>query len=101
MKISGNQTAVKEIMNLLDPNFIPPFMCKCYVSKGFAQSNVYAEERGLGRTHWCECPEEDKWYEANYREHFHSYEVEYDGNFISKCREILDSSDNILNGCVR
>jgi hypothetical protein len=29
MKMSGNQTAVKEIMNLLDPSFILPFMYNC------------------------------------------------------------------------
>ena len=98
MKISGNQTAVKEMMNLLDPSFVPPFMCRCY---GRPQSNTYAADQGLGRTHWCECKEQDYWFEAKIREYAHAYEIEYNGHTISKCVEIPESSDNLINGCVK
>lgn len=97
MLIYGNQTAIKEIMNLLDPLFVPSFMCRCY---GRQPSNIYAVDQGLGRTHWCECLEQDFWFEENYRCYFHIYDVDYNGENILKCKE-LSSSDNLLTGCLK
>lgn len=90
MKISGNQTAIKEIMNLLDSSFVPPFMCRCKDSH-----NAMI------------CEEQDLSFEEIYGSYFYIYEVEYDGNKILKCiklnspRNAGSGKDNILNGCVR
>lgn len=90
MKISGNQTAVKEIMNLLDPSFLPPFVCRC---RNYHNGMI--------------CQEQDLAFEEIYGLYFYIYEIEYDGNKILKCKELNaprsagSGKDNILNGCVR
>lgn len=89
MKISGNQTAIKEVMGLLDPLFIPPFLCKC--------SNRSQDSR----THTLTCRERDQWHEENYGCSFEVYNVDYDGVRIKNATLILKYSDNILTGCVR
>lgn len=78
-------------MHLLDPSFRPPFLCRCDMVFG---SNA----------HWCECLEQTLKMEEQYGCRFHSYEIEYDGQIISRCRELIPSiqgSDNLLTGCVR
>lgn len=89
MKISGNQTAIKELVNLLDPNFDAEKMChKCQFSFGMQVEDL-------------------KSYEENYGSTFHIYDIEYDGNHISKCKEMnqahyaSDGSGNLINGCVK
>jgi hypothetical protein len=89
MKIYGNQTAVKEIMNLLDSSFIPPFMCRC---KDYHNAMI--------------CEEQDFLFEEIYGLHFYMYEIEYNGSKILKCKPLNyprnagSGRDNILNGCV-
>lgn len=87
MKISGNQTAIKEIMGLLDPSFIPPFLCKC----------TY----GDSGTHTLICQERDQWFEENYGCSFEVYNVYYDDMRIKNATLVHKYSDNILTGCVR
>lgn len=89
MFISGNQTAIKEIVNLLDPSFDASRMCRqCHSS--------------FGRT-----IEDLKSYEEIYGLTYHIYDIEYDGNRISKCKEAngahyaSDGSGNLFNGCVK
>lgn len=89
MLISGNQTAIKEIINLLDPTFDASRMChRCHFS--------------FGRT-----IEDLKSYEETYGLTYHIYDIEYNGNRISKCKEAngahyaSDGSGNLLNGCVK
>lgn len=89
MIISGNQTAVKEIMNLLDSTFDVTKTC-----------------------HWCYSnfgrPIDDlKCYEKSHKLTFHIYDIEYDDNRILKCKGLNqahyagDGSDNLINGCVK
>ena len=89
MIISGNQTAIKEIVNLLDPNFDAARMChKCHSSFGRTIDDLKTHEEIYGLT-------------------YHVYDIEYDGARISKYKEInaahyaSDGSDNLFNGCVK
>lgn len=84
MKISGNQSAINEIVGLLDPNFNVWRMC-----------------------HHCSNEADFFLMEKSYGEKLHMYEIEYDGNNILKCKSINgthyagDGSDNLLSGCVK
>lgn len=90
-KISGNQTAIKEILNLLDPSYVPPFMCRC-----FGQPTIVPTEESC---HQCECPEQTKQYEEAYGSTYHQYEVELDKHIIG-CKLLQKESKNLLDGCV-
>lgn len=89
MLISGNQTAIKEIVNLLDPSFNAEKMCHhCHSSFGKTIEDLKSYEEVYGLT-------------------YHIYDIEYNGNRISKYKEINaahyanDCSGNLLNGCVK
>ena len=88
MLISGNQTAVKEIITLLDPDFLAERMCHRCNSNFGQQVNDMEHEEIYGLT-------------------YHVYDIEYDGYHISKCKDMnqahfpIDGSDNLLNGCVK
>lgn len=77
MRISGNPTAIKEILHLLDPKFSYKLLCR-----------------------WCHLEDE------SFRQTFHEYLVEYDGeNFgkivnLNQAHYASDGSNNILCGCV-
>lgn len=89
MFISGNQTAVKEIVNLLDSSFDASRMChQCHSSFGRQIDDLKSYEETFGST-------------------YHAYDIEYDGHRISKCKKVnaahyaSDGSDNLFNGCVK
>mgnify|MGYP006921406141 CR=1 FL=1 len=91
MKISGNQTALREIFSLLDKNFKhPPFGCNCKLVND-------------SRVHTLICDFQDKWFEDNYGCSYYVYEIEYDGSKISKATLLHRdyANANILNGCIR
>lgn len=97
MKISGSQSAIAEILTLLDPTFLHPFRCRCTNSG----ANL---EKGLLGCHYCECEYQPKLFEETFGPAFHSYEIEYDGTKITKCSgkgRDLGFSSNILSGCVK
>ena len=89
MKISGNQTAISEVMMLLDQKFVPPFACKC-------------NNNGDNGTHLLSCNYQNKDHENKYGCNFFEYEIEYDGiNILSiKLLSKNYSNGNILNGCI-
>lgn len=89
MFISGNQTAVKEIVMLLDPSFPAERMChRCCSNLGWTIDDL-------------------KLYERDYGPVYHIYDIEYDGHRIFKCKNVngahcaCDGSNNLLNGCVK
>lgn len=97
MKISGNQSAIAEILTLLDPTFLHPFRCRC------PYTDMDLEKRYM-ECHYCECLFEPKIKEEAYGSHFHSYDIEYDGEKITKYSgsgRDWGFSNNILSGCVR
>lgn len=90
MLIAGNQTAIQEILILLDPMFDVSKTChNCYVSFGRLQSI-----------------NDVQYHEDNYGLIFHMYDIEYDGHRILKCKNVnqahfaSDGSDNLVNGCI-
>lgn len=91
MKISGNQTAIAEILFLLDSKFIPPFVCHCNRSK--CQTN----------THVLTCEYQSKEREEIYGPHYYIYEVDYNGVRINSAKLLYHSypDGNLLNGNVR
>lgn len=89
MIVSGNQTAIAELLYLLDKDFKPIFNCKC---------GDNAED-----THQLICKFQSKTFEKNYGEVYQRYDIEYN-NSNSKVTKmsLLDSgSKNILTGCVK
>ncbi len=90
MKISGNQTALREIFILLDKSFKSPFECNCVLVNG-------------SRAHTLVCDFQDEWVEANYGCNYYVYEIEYDGEKILKATLLHRdyANANILNGCVK
>lgn len=90
MKISGNKTAILEILNLLDENFPNPFGCqKCRHIPYFIKNT---DCNGLICTRY-----EDDNYPDNY-----VYDVDYDGLKIKNIRLIHKdrTNSNLLNGTV-
>lgn len=87
MKISGNQTAISEVIMLLDQKFVPPFACKCKNSDN--------------NTHLLSCKYQDKDHEDKYGCDFFEYEIEYDGINILSIKLLSKNYNNILNGCIR
>ncbi len=91
MRISGNQTALRELFKLLDKNFKHSlFECNCNFIKD-------------SRVHNLSCSYQDEWFEDNYGCSYYVYEIDYDGKNISNV--VLIHRDwvnaNILNGCIR
>jgi len=87
MKISGNQTAIAEILNLLDSKFEPPFSCKC-------EDNF---------THKLNCKYQSKIYEEKFGcDHF-VYDVSYNDNHIENITLLHRgySNGNLQDGCVK
>lgn len=74
----GNQKNIGEMIKLLDPTFIPDFICKC------------AEGGGI---HLLTCPQNDNL--------FSIYEIEYQNGKIEQMRLLHKYSENLLDGCVR
>lgn len=89
MKISGTQSTIKELLNLLDPTFILPFACRC---------------AGEHNHMWCEW--EDKDHNDFYLPKYYEYDVEYSGEKILKClplnspKNAGSGQNNLKNGCV-
>jgi hypothetical protein len=86
MKISGNQTAIAEILTLLDKDFVHPFACQCPNSKG---------------AHYCECQYQSKSFEEYYGSCYHEYELSIHNGKIESCKLLHKGSNNILTGCIR
>lgn len=91
MKISGNQSAIAEILTLLDKNFVHPFSCRCLYS-GMTESNV--------GTHYLNC---NKDFEHIFGCNYYIYDVDYDGHKITKATLLHHgySNGNILDGTVK
>ena len=87
MKISGNQTAIAEVLYLLDSEFEPPFSCKC----------------GNDFTHKLNCKYQSKDYERKYGCDHHVYDVSYDGRKINSITLLHRgySNGNLQDGCVK
>lgn len=83
MKISGTQIEIGKIFNLLDKEFILPWICQCNI--GNPGSN----------THFMSCRKRDNDYQQ--------YEIEYDGYKIIKCKQISNNvgGDNLLSGNIK
>jgi hypothetical protein len=87
MKISGNQTAIAEILYLLDSKFELPFACKC----------------GSDFCHKLNCKYQSRKYEEMYGcDHF-VYDVFYDGDNIKNITLLHHgySGGNLQSGCVK
>ena len=87
MIVSGNQTAIAEVLHLLDKDFEPIFNCKCGDS--------------AGDTHQLICKYESKQFEKNYGEVYQRYNIEYNNSKITKMSLLDSGSKNILTGCVK
>ena len=87
MIISGNQTAIAEIMQKLDKDFVPPFVCKC----------------GDKSTHKLICGYQDKQMEETFGCSYFEYEIDYDGEHIKSVKLLYKghSNGNILDGTVK
>lgn len=95
MKISGNQTAIVEIFNLLDENFkYFEFVCKCPYSG--------MSENYLG-CHYCICQYQNKLSEKTLGCQYYVFDVDYDGEKIKSVKKLHHgySNGNILDGCVK
>lgn len=80
MKISGNTKAVKEIVNLIDSEFVPPFICRCDKYNGGAGAYILiCEEVG---------------------DPFVIYDVTLENGKISHMKKLQRHSINIKDGCV-
>ncbi len=92
MRISGNQTAIAEILTLLDKNFKHPFECGCN----------YGRPSNDG-THFLTCGYRSKEHEQTWGCEHYIYDFNYDGNKISGLTLIHHGwqDGNILDGCVR
>lgn len=86
MIVSGNQTAIAELLYLLDKNFKPIFNCTCNNS---------------GSTHQLICKYQSKQYENIYGETYQRYNIDYIDNKITKMSLLDSGSKNILTGCVK
>ncbi len=93
MRISGNQTAIRELFQLLDPSLKDPF--KCYGYPCGCQHD--------GKTNILSCKYRNKDFENLYGCDFYDYEFSYDGDKISNLKLLHHGypNSNILNGTVR
>lgn len=98
MMISGNQTALRELFTLLDNTFKDPF--KCYYSTKFACG---CQDNDGSRTSTLVCKYQDKWFEDNFGCSNYIFDIEYNGNKITKATLLHHDwpNANILNGCVQ
>ena len=96
MRISGNQTTIREMFKLLDPAFKDPF--KCYGHHCGCNDNLQKT-----RANTLVCRYQDKLSEDNFGCHFYDYEIEYDGDHITNIKLLHHSwtNSNILEGTVR
>ena len=87
MKISGNQTAIAEILYLLDSEFELPFSCKC----------------GSDSTHKLNCHYQSIKYEETYGCNHFVYDVSYDGKKINSTTLLHRgySDGNLQDGCIK
>ncbi len=86
MKISGNQTAIAEILYLLDSKFKLPFSCKC----------------GSDCTHKLTCQYQSQEYEKKYGCNHFVYDVSYSYGKIKGITLLHRgySNGNLQDGCV-
>lgn len=78
MKISGNTKSVKEIVNLIDSEFVPPFICRC--------------DGGGTATHVLICEEVS--------DPFVIYDVSLENGKISHMKKLHKYSGNVMTGCI-
>lgn len=96
MKISGNQSAIIEILNLLDKNFPLPFelICLC--------SNSGMNDENIG-CHYLTCFYYGKLYEKEYGCSNYIYDIDYNGEKIKSANLLYRGyiNGNILDGCIK
>lgn len=96
MKISGNQTAIVEIFNLLDKSFkYSDFVCRCPHSRVTCEDNLGC--------HYCSCEYQNKLHEQLFGCSYYIFDVDYDGEKIKSVKKIHRgySNGNILDGSVK
>lgn len=97
MKIAGNQSAIIEILTLLDKNINLPcgeLKCCCLFSN--------MTDNNIG-THYLTCDYHGKLSEQEYGCKYYIYDIDYDGNKIKSMKLLHHTrrDSNLLNGCVK